>query len=147
LRKGMIRQAFGDVLSSWMVGVFIAIASGALHGDDDEQKKKKVIMGLFSQYFEAIPFLGQGMYTGLRVATGTGSAFQSSGVQLFPAMTYVNTIPKNIAKEEWDKALLNLVEAAAFTVGLPVSGPRRAFKVATTGDWEQLLGWPAEKKE
>jgi hypothetical protein len=147
LRNGQVLHAFGDMLSFALAGVWITVASGALSGSDDEKKKKKIILGAFSQYFEALPFVGNDVFAVIQKAAKTGYYFQSGGVKIFPAIEYFQTIPSEIAEKEWAKAITSLAEATGFTVGLPVSGTRRAVKVMTTGDWEALLGWPTKKKE
>jgi hypothetical protein len=146
LRNGQILHALGDMLSFALVGVWITVASGALTGSDDEKKKKKVILGAFSQYFESIPFVGNDVFAALQKWSKTGYVFQSGGVKIFPAIEYFESIPSEIAAGEWERALVSLAEATGFTVGLPVSGTRRAVKFATTGDWESLLGWPTKKE-
>jgi hypothetical protein len=142
LRNGQIIHAFTDMMTFSIAGVWIALASGALTGDDEEKKRKKVVLGAFSQYFEALPFLGNDVWAAL-----SGKTFQSGGVKIFPALSYAQAIPAAIAREEWDKAVIHLAEAAGFTVGLPVSGVRRATKLAASGDVEALLGWPAKKEK
>lgn len=142
IRNGQILHAFTDMLTFSIAGVWIALASGALSGDDDEKKRKKIVLGAFSQYFEALPFLGNDVWSAL-----SGKTFQSGGVKIFPAISYVQAIPSDIAKEEWGRAVTHLAEAAGFFVGLPVSGVRRATKLAATGDIEALLGWPVKKEE
>jgi hypothetical protein len=141
LRNGMILQAMGDVVSMAMAGTAIALASGAFAGDDDEKKKKNLALGIGSQFISSVPIIGSDLLSIL-----SGKTYQAGGVKLIPSISFLTTIPSNVAKEQWDKAVANLAEAAAFTVGLPVAGPRRVIKMANTGDWEALLGWP-EKKE
>lgn len=142
VRNGQILHAFTDMLTFAIAGTWIALASGALHGDDEEKKRKKLILGVFSQYFEAVPFVGNDVWAAL-----SGKTFQSGGVKIFPAISYVQSIPADIAKEEWGRAVTHLAEAAGFFVGLPVSGVRRTAKLVATGDVEALLGWPVKKEE
>ena len=124
------------MVSIAMIGVGIAIASGALQGDE-EDKKKKVTAGLFSQFIEAIPLFGNDIFAGI-----SGKQFGYGGVKIFPAMQFLTQVPRQVAKQEYDKAAVNLLRGAAFAAGLPVSGPQRAVKTIISGELRDLLGWP-----
>jgi hypothetical protein len=147
VRNGHYLYFLADLTSFAISGLAIALMSGALGGDDEEKKKARMIAGLFSQYTEAIPMVGQDLFSMVQEIAGVGKSFQSGGVKFLPAMTYATRIPAQIKRGDWGKALENLAEGTAMGLGLPMSGPRRAVKAVVDGDWTQLLGWPSESKE
>jgi len=106
-----------------------------LAGDKDE-RKKKLIMGAFSQYFEAIPFFGNDLF-----AAVSGKYFGYGGVKIFPAIDYLTRLPAQIKAENYEDAAVNLLKGAAFGAGLPVSGPTKAAKAIKTKELRAILGW------
>ncbi len=54
MRRMELYRGLSDIVSISIAGVVIAIASGALKGDDEE-KRKKLILGLFQEYVDSIP--------------------------------------------------------------------------------------------
>ncbi len=145
LRNGQYTRALADLISFSIVGMGIALASGALHGDDDEKKRKKLILGTFSQLIEAIPFIGSDLY-----ATISGRPFVGGGVRFFPAMANIQKLVPQMQKAaetgEWETTILSLAEAIALVGGIPFVGPRRGYQAAKRGDLEALLGWPKEEE-
>lgn len=140
-----IGYATMNLISISLSGLAIAAMSGAFSGDDEEEKKKALVFSLFSQHLEALPLVGNDFSSAIQRSIGIGNRFASSGVKLIPAMTYLERIPSQFVRKDWGRMAENLAEGVGMTVGLPVSGPRRAIKTAITGDWTQLLGWPAEE--
>jgi hypothetical protein len=145
LRNGQVMRAMADLISFAFIGVAIAIASGALHGDDPEEKKKKLILGTFSQMLEALPLIGK-----VVAASAEGKAYQEGGVNFFPAITYlpriISLLGKEKTEEEWLKLFTTSLEAVTVATGVPYVGPKRLVQAVGRGDWEALLGWPKEKE-
>ena len=136
LKRHDLLHAAGDMVSFAMIGLGIAVASGALQGDE-EDKKKKVTAGLASQFIEGIPLIGNDLFSGI-----SGRYFGYGGVKIFPAMQFLTQVPRQAAEQEYEKAAVNLLRGAAFAAGLPVSGPQRAVKTIISGELRDLLGWP-----
>jgi len=139
LKRHELMHALGDMVSFSIVGMAIAIAAGALQGDEPEEKKKKMIVGAFSQYIDAIPFFGNDIMNIV-----SNRQFQSGGVKIFPAIDYIRYVPKQFAQGKIETALGNLAEGAAFATGLPTSGPIKAVRMMKSKDLRDLLGWPRE---
>ncbi|MCX6069745.1 MAG: hypothetical protein NTU91_02640, partial [Chloroflexi bacterium] len=141
IRNGQLLSASADLLSIGIGGLGIALASGAMHGDDPEKKKQMLMVGFFGQYFEAIPLIGNDIYSGFSTLVTGKSRAANQGVRIFPYLDFVNRVPGNINADNYDKAIENLVQAMAMAAGLPVSGPKRMIKAISTRDAAALLGW------
>jgi hypothetical protein len=141
LRRKEFLRAMADVTSIAMAGMFIALASGALQGDDEEKKRKRLLLGLASEFVESWPIVGNDVFSIL-----SDKRFQSGGVKLVPAVSAATETFKQVTEGDWDTALKNMLETLSFAMGLPYAGPRRAIKAIRTGDVRALLGWPEEKK-
>ncbi len=127
VKEKNILKAAGDITAIALSGAGIAIACGALVGDDDEDKKKKMISGIFSQFTDSIPIVGSTatsiMNTGMGLKT-----FQGSGVQIFPAGESIRKGVSAITNEDYEKAFEYMIEGSAYAAGLPVAGPKRVIK-------------------
>jgi hypothetical protein len=141
LRRKEFFRAIADVTSIAMAGMIIAIASGALQGDDKDKKRKMLLLGLADEFIESWPIVGNDVFAIL-----SNKRFQSGGVKLIPAVTMATETFRQVTEGDWDVALKNLLETLSFSVGLPYAGGRRAIKAIRTGDVRALLGWPEEKK-
>ena len=139
LKRHELMHALGDMVAFSIVGMAIAIAAGALQGDEPEEKKNKMIVGAFSQYIDAIPLFGNDIMNIV-----SNRQFQSGGVKIFPAIDYIRYVPKQFAQGKIETALGNLAEGAAFATGLPTSGPIKAVRMMKSKDLRDLLGWPRE---
>jgi hypothetical protein len=145
LVNGQLGFAAMTLIGISLSGLAIAAMSGAFSGDDDEEKKKALVFSLFSQQLESLPLVGNDFSSALQRGIGIGRKFPSSGVKLIPALTYLERVPSQFARQDWHGMAENLAEGIGTASGLPVVGPRRAVKAIQTWDWTPLLGWPVEE--
>jgi len=139
MRRMELYRGLSDIVSIATAGVVIAIASGALQGDDEE-KKKKLILGLFQEYVESIPMFGNDIFS-----TISGKYFQTGGVSIFPQVQmWVNTAVQ-LTEGDWDMMVQKGLQALSFTVGLPHTAGRRAYKAISEENLGALLGWRKEE--
>lgn len=136
IRNMHIERAVGDLVAFALVGAGIAVAGGGLAGGDDEKKKKQMMLGLMSQFVTALPIVGNDLFSWI-----SGKSFQATGVKLLPSIDLAGAIISELKAEDYDHAIGDAIEAAAFISGLPVSGPKKAIRFLGSGQVTDLLGW------
>ena len=138
MRRMELYKALSDIVSITIAGVVIAIASGALQGDDEE-KRKKLILGLFQEYVDSIPLIGNDIFAYI-----SGKQFQASGVKLIPPVTMWMDTARQLTEGDWDMVVQKGLQALSFTVGLPYTGGKRAIKAIDERYLWALLGMKKE---
>jgi hypothetical protein len=140
LKRKQLYAALSNLVSIGVAGVVIAIASGALAGDDEE-KKKKLLIGLFSEFIDCVPLIGNDIFNRI-----IDQHWQTSGVQFFPQVTRWIEVGVQLSQADWDAAALKAAEATAFTVGLPWTAGKRVYTAIDEQNLWALLGMKKEKK-
>ena len=143
VKSGQIMHALGDVTAMSLSGVGIALVAGALHGGDDERKKKRMAVGILSQYTDSIPLLGA--YVTALLETSMGLPTYGGAIEIFPAAKSFTTAVSATAKEDYEKAVENVIEGLGYALGLPVPGPRRIIRAVGQKYFGALLGWTKEE--
>jgi len=132
--------AISNLVSIGVSGVVIAVACGALAGDDEE-KKKKLLIGLFSEFIDCVPLIGNDLFNRI-----IDQRWQTSGVQFFPQVTRWIEVGVQLSQADWDAAAVKAAEATAFTVGLPWTAGKRVYTAIDEQNLWALLGMKKEKK-
>ena len=143
VKEKHILKATGDITAIALSGAGIAIACGALVGNDDEEKKKKMMSGIFSQFTDSIPIIGSTATSIMNASMGL-KTFQGSGVQIFPAGESLRKGVNAITNEDYTKAFEYMIEGSAYAAGLPVAGPKRITKAITKKYPGALIGLKEE---
>lgn len=138
MRRMELYRGLSDIVSISIAGVVIAIASGALKGDDEE-KRKKLILGLFQEYVDSIPLIGNDIFAYI-----SGKQFQASGVKLIPPVTMWMDTARQLTEADWDMAVQKGLQALSFTVGLPHTAGKRVYRAISQEYLGELLGWKKE---
>ena len=97
-----------------------------------------------TQFSDAIPVIGS-LISGLNNKIIAGNkGFTSSSTDLIPMVTKAMKGTENLAKGNWEKAVMNYGEAAGLATGLPVSGTKELLRVAGIGDNDGELDFKPE---
>ena len=139
-KRKEIYSALSNLVSIGVSGVVIAVASGALAGDDEE-KKKKLLIGLFSEFIDCVPLIGNDLFNRI-----IDQRWQTTGVQFFPQVTRWIEVGVQLSQADWDAAAVKAGEATAFTVGLPWTAGKRVYTAIDEQNLWALLGMKKEKK-
>jgi hypothetical protein len=139
IRRGELLKAGADLAAIGLVGIGIAIASGALHGDDDEEKKKAILRGIAAQFADSLPFIGRDVSNVLQ-----NDRYFDTGVSLIPATEYLQKAIYQLGREDYEKALGSAARLGALLTGLPMIGVGRAMEAINQDDLAALLGWANE---
>jgi hypothetical protein len=140
VKAGQLLHATGDLTAIAISGLGIALVAGALAGDDEEEKRKRLMVGIFSQYTDAIPLLGTQASGLLKTILGMPT-FSGTGVSLFPAGDRLSRALSAASRQEYEAALAAMLEGTALALGLPTSGPKRAMQAFAKQNAGLLLGW------
>jgi hypothetical protein len=149
VKNGDIRFIVGMVTGYGIAGSLLGLLAHGLGGDDDDDlRKRRYFYDAFSQFFESVPLIGNGVSALAEYAiTGQKPRLYQSAV--LPAAEELIDAAKSIRSGDWTRAVGHAASGAFLGGGLPLSGIKELGRAAGIGDKdgklefnpEAFLGW------
>ena len=135
MRNKEYKQVVGMILGYVMAGIMSGVVCSGLLKDDDEPEEtaKKLGYAATTQFLDSFPIIGGNLdRMAERAITGEGGPMLSSS--LWPTFDkYYNGL-NSFIKQDYEKALKNVSQGLALTLGLPLSGIKEAGALFGIGD-------------
>lgn len=140
VRNKEYKQIIGMILGYLMAGVMSGVVCSGLLKDDDEPEDTAKRLGYYAttQFLDSIPIVG-GNLERLAERAITGEGGPMFGSSLWPTFDKYYNAASAFIKEDYEKALNNVTQGLALTLGLPLSGAKEAGRALGIGDGDGEL--------
>ena len=140
MKKGEYKQVVGMLLGYLMAGIMSGVVCSGLGKDDDDPEELAKKLGYYAttQFLDSVPIVG-GNLDRLAERAITGEGGPMLGNSLWPTFDKYYNAANSFIKEDYDKAVDNVVQGLVLTLGLPLSGGKEAAAVLGIGDGDGEL--------
>lgn len=140
MRKKEWKQVVGMILGYVMAGVMSGVVCSGLLKDDDEPEDTAKRLGYYAttQFLDSVPIVG-GNLERLAERAITGEGGPMFGSSLWPTFDKYYNAASAFIKEDYEKALKNMTQGLAISLGLPLSGTKEAAALLGIGDGDGEL--------